>query len=468
MIQAHTDHAGLTVHFDHPALNFTIICCDENPLKVFPSLINQNSSQPEGTTSYSTIPTTICLLTSMPPPSQPREHVTLHCGFHVVSFCLLLATSLVGTSLLATPMWLEGQEICPGVQVISGPIDLNTVPSSCSLDTPQGSGILVSQNLTSFSEMPILCETFYTTVVIQSTKDKVSLPFNANLDFIQPKTPENEQVFHDAANQTADQLTSTWLYFAESVTTNDSCFSSQQEHCDDSCFYSMEVGSNQDSLYGSPARASSHHSSLSWQLHAQTAEMARAGLDSSILSPFLPEPDLDHPEALPPTGQVYLDPYSDEYFDKLVAALELDSPMYANIDSEVIAKFKEILRKYPEAFHLPRTPLGTINILFYHNIDTGDSPPVYQLPYRKSPAELCAIKNELQRMLSFNIIKPSHSPNGSLCILVCKPLEKGKPQPPRFFVDYRHLNTVTIGMVIPFQVYPIYLMLLVGKVICKA
>ena len=190
-------------------MNFTITCCDENPLKVFPSLINQNSSQPEGTTSYSTVPTTTCLLTSMSPPSQPKEHVTLHHGFNVVSFCLLLATSLAGTSLLATPMWLEGQEICPGVQVISGPIDLNTVPSSYSLDTPQGSGILVFQHLTSFSEMPILCETFYTTVVIRSTKDKVSLSFNANLGFIQPKTPENEHVFHDAANHTADQLAST-------------------------------------------------------------------------------------------------------------------------------------------------------------------------------------------------------------------------------------------------------------------
>ena len=208
MIQAHTDHAGLKVRFDHPALNFTITCCDENPLKVFPSLINQNCSQPEGTTSYSTVPTTTCLLTSMPPPSQPRECVTLHHSFNVVSFCQLLFAfvSLIGTSLLATPMWLEGQEICPGVQVISGPTDFNTVPSSYSIDTPQGSGILVYQNLTSFSEMPILCETFYTTVVIRPTKDKVSLPFNANLGFIQPQTPENEQIFHEAANHAADQL----------------------------------------------------------------------------------------------------------------------------------------------------------------------------------------------------------------------------------------------------------------------
>ena len=40
-------------------------------------------------------------------------------------------------------------------------------------------------------------------------------------------------------------------------------------------------------------------------------------------------------------------------------------------------------------------------------------------------------------MLSHEIIKPSHSPWGAPCILVCKPPEKGIPQPPRFVVDYR-------------------------------
>ena len=43
------------------------------------------------------------------------------------------------------------------------------------------------------------------------------------------------------------------------------------------------------------------------------------------------------------------------------------------------------------------------------------------------------------------IIQPSHSPYGSPCILVRKPLEKGKPQPPRFVVDYRYLNSITQG-----------------------
>ena len=71
--------------------------------------------------------------------------------------------------------------------------------------------------------------------------------------------------------------------------------------------------------------------------------------------------------------------------------------------------------------------------------------PVYKHPYRKSPEELLAIKNELQHMLKMNIIQPSKSEWGAPCILVRKPLENGLPQHPRFVVDYRGLNSVTCG-----------------------
>ena len=67
----------------------------------------------------------------------------------------------------------------------------------------------------------------------------------------------------------------------------------------------------------------------------------------------------------------------------------------------------------------------------------------YQLPYRKSPSELSAIKTELERMLKLKIIEPPNSPWGSPCILVKKPAEQGKPQTPRFVVDYRYLNAMT-------------------------
>ena len=60
--------------------------------------------------------------------------------------------------------------------------------------------------------------------------------------------------------------------------------------------------------------------------------MAQDGLDSSILSPFLPEPDLDPPHIFPPVENVGLDPHSEEYFQKLVTALDLETENYAHVD----------------------------------------------------------------------------------------------------------------------------------------
>ena len=166
--------------------------------------------------------------------------------------------------------------------------------------------------------------------------------------------------------------------------------------------------------------------------------------DSAILSPFLETTACDNPHAFPPTSEANLLPHSDTFFTQLVEALQLHSPKYAHVPTKILQQFKALLRKYPQAFHLPTSPLYPIKG-FYHDIDTGDSPPVYKLPYRKSPAELQAIKNELERMLRLRIIEPSHSPWGVPRILVHKLLENGKPQPPRFVIDYRGLNAVNKG-----------------------
>ena len=88
---------------------------------------------------------------------------------------------------------------------------------------------------------------------------------------------------------------------------------------------------------------------------------------------FLPEPESDHPHAFPPTDSGGLDPHSEEYFNKLVQALELDSPTYSHVDPRIMQEFKELLRKYPEAFYLLGSKLGTMKG-FYHNIDTGQAP----------------------------------------------------------------------------------------------
>ena len=72
-----------------------------------------------------------------------------------------------------------------------------------------------------------------------------------------------------------------------------------------------------------------------WKVSDQFTEMQQSGLDSSILSPFLREPDIDHPNISPPTSDVRLDPHSEEYYQKLVEVLELDTHAYFHINPEI-------------------------------------------------------------------------------------------------------------------------------------
>ena len=388
--KAHTDHAGLKVHFADPPMNFTVTCRDTNPLDAFPPMRNQpSSSAPPGPSSSSSMapPSTnvTCLLTAMPSPSHPSTHIRLHRGFNLVTLCLVMTASLLGSSLFSSPQWLEGQEISPGIQVISGPFDLHALSSVPSLDDPlffktEGhhypkcrpsrmvppfepppvqAGVLNSpiQPLdigNAFAnDVPAFSTKFYTTVVVKSTKDHTVLPHNANLGSIQPFNSNHEQVFSEAADHTAHTLADTWFEYAKHTGTTQNPSSvarSQAQPTGTSCF------------------------PQSWSLQAQTSEMTKAGLDSSYLSPFLPEPDLDPPHVHPPVEDVSLDPHSEEYFQQLVAALDLETDTYAHVDLAIMSEFKALIRKYSHAFYLPGSELTPITG-FHHNIDTGDLPP---------------------------------------------------------------------------------------------
>ena len=107
-------------------------------------------------------------------------------------------------------------------------------------------------------------------------------------------------------------------------------------------------------------------------------------------------------------------------------------------------KFKDLIRKYPEVFYLPGSPLNEIRG-FTHFINTGNARPIYRLPCKKSPEEIKALRDEIEHMLTMQIIQPSNSAWGAPCILVRKPLGKGKPVPPRFVVDCRSLNEITVS-----------------------
>ena len=61
--------------------------------------------------------------------------------------------------------------------------------------------------------VPDFSTKFYTTVIVKSTKDHPVLPHNANLDTIQPFTPNHDKIFSEAAYHTAATLADTWFEY---------------------------------------------------------------------------------------------------------------------------------------------------------------------------------------------------------------------------------------------------------------
>ena len=219
---------------------------------------------------------------------------------------------------------------------------------------------------------------------------------HATLGKIRAQTSADSEAFEQASTHTASKLTYMWYYLGQQIPVN------ANDH----------VYNDTDFCTGKSAYAFA--ALKSWQPQQQQEELKKLVCIRHYCHPFyLDDHDADHPHALPSTDPVYLDPYSEEYYETLVNTLDLDSSTFSNISEDVMSNFKNLLRRYPKTFHIPGSPLGIIKG-FYHNIDTGEAHPVYKLPYRKSPAELLAIKAELERMLALNIILPSHSAWGLL------------------------------------------------------
>ena len=144
----------------------------------------------------------------------------------------------------------------------------------------------------------------------------------------------------------------------------------------------------------------------------------------------------------PPAGELNWDPYLPAYTGPIFQALDVDGPEYSAVDADIFGQFNELIFQYRVVFLLAGNPLRAVE-RFEHRIDRGDAPPIYSHSYKKSPAEVRAIKTEIERMLKLQIALPGQSELGSPCILVRKPLEKGQLQSPKFVVDYRRLNSVT-------------------------
>ena len=389
--KAVVDHGDLQINFLHPNMRFQINCRRESPMSAVPF------NTPGMFTPQSPHTSATCLFTVVPPTNIHTKHHTLHHGINFVTVCLTVCASLIGFMGGGSNLWLEGNQIQPGVTSLDGPISWDSVTNSettSHLDRPAVNceACPVEPTLEqSDLDLPDLTTEYYTTIAIKSNIKSASIPFNVTLGQVRHATSSDMATYHQAVDNTAEQLADGWYAWAQT-----------QQTVSDS-HAAVNVTNLQN---GRETNLS--HTHKPWQIYSQNTEMINAGLDSSVLSPFSDTYESsDKPEFLP-TTDAPLDPHSQEYHEKLVAALGLDSDSYSHVDPDIMKQFKQYLHEFPTAFLLPNSPLTTIKG-FEHTVDTGNAEPVYKPPYRKSPQDLRAVRDEIEQMLKLKIIEPSNS-----------------------------------------------------------
>ncbi|KAE9327482.1 hypothetical protein PR003_g16010 [Phytophthora rubi] len=100
--------------------------------------------------------------------------------------------------------------------------------------------------------------------------------------------------------------------------------------------------------------------------------------------------------------------------------------------------FSDLLGSFKDMFVETSMKPGRTDLLEF-SIDTGDSAPIKQRPYRVSKAEGDVMESEIQQYQELSLIRPSSSPWASPVLMIRKP-DGGI----RFCIDYRRLNAVTI------------------------
>ncbi len=112
-----------------------------------------------------------------------------------------------------------------------------------------------------------------------------------------------------------------------------------------------------------------------------------------------------------------------------------DKAEQANLPGQEKARLLELLESYSDLFdgHLGHTSLTE------HAIATGDAKPVNLPPYRTSPVKKQIIEDQVRKMLQDGIIEPASGPWAAPVVIVNRP-----PREPRFCVDYRGLNQLTV------------------------
>ncbi|KAE9198109.1 hypothetical protein PF005_g15589 [Phytophthora fragariae] len=108
------------------------------------------------------------------------------------------------------------------------------------------------------------------------------------------------------------------------------------------------------------------------------------------------------------------------------------------LSDEQKSLFQDELNGFSDMFVESSKKPGRTELLKFE-IDTGDSKPIKQQPYRVSGAEGDVMEAEVDQYSEMGFIRPSHRPWASPVLMIRKP-DGGI----RFCIDYRKLNAVTL------------------------
>jgi len=136
------------------------------------------------------------------------------------------------------------------------------------------------------------------------------------------------------------------------------------------------------------------------------------------------------------TASVYSTPSGSDAQRKEQLASILQIPK-CNLTDEDAQKLIDCAVEFHDVFALDDSERGEAKGV-EHVIDTGDSPPISQIPWRVPFALREEISRMVQEMLESEVIQESASPWASPVVIVGK-----KDGALRFCVDYRRLNAVT-------------------------
>ena len=123
---------------------------------------------------------------------------------------------------------------------------------------------------------------------------------------------------------------------------------------------------------------------------------------------------------------------------KLFERLRLD-----HLNSEERKTVFKIIADNQNCFHLEDEKLTFSNVI-KHKIETKDDIPVHAKTYRYPHCHKKEVKEQIQKMLEQNIIRPSHSPWSSPIWVVPKKADASGKKKWRLVVDYRKVNEKTI------------------------